>query len=50
MGIGGIAMNDFVAALLVLMALAAVGNFAADGSAMGNGCVGSHDAWLQVCR
>lgn len=42
-------MSDFVAAMLVLVALAAVGNFATDGDALNNGCVGSTD-WVRVCR
>ncbi|MEQ9042128.1 MAG: hypothetical protein RIE24_27705 [Silicimonas sp.] len=43
-------MNDFVAALLVLMALAAVGNFASDGSALSHGCTGTQSSLLRVCR
>lgn len=51
MGIGlGVAMNDFVAVFLVLMALAAVGNFASDGGALNQGCVGGQDSWFKVCR
>ena len=43
-------MNDFVGGLLVLMALAAVGNFASDGDAMSHGCLGNQDTWVRVCR
>ena len=43
-------MNEFVAALLVLIALAAVGNFAADDGALSVGCAGSQDSWIKVCR
>jgi len=41
-------MSDFVAALLVLMALAAVGNFA-DVPAFAPACSGGHGAWVRVC-
>jgi hypothetical protein len=41
-------VNDFIAALLVLMALAAVGNFAAD-DAMHIKCVGPETSWIRVC-
>ena len=43
-------MNDFVAAMLVLMALAAVGNFASDEGAMSQGCGGGLDVWVSTCR
>jgi hypothetical protein len=32
------------------MALAAVGNFASDGGALNQGCVGSENSWFKVCR
>ena len=41
-------MNDFVAAVLVIMALVAVGNFASDHGAMSKDCVGSQ-SWVRVC-
>jgi hypothetical protein len=40
-------MNNFVAAFLVVMVLAAVGNFASDGTAFSGHCGFS---WLQICR
>jgi hypothetical protein len=43
-------MNDFVAVFLVLMALAAVGNFASDGAALSQGCMGGQNSWVRVCR
>ena len=43
-------MNDFVAAFLVLLALAAVGNFASDGDGLNNGCAGDRDTWVRICR
>lgn len=43
-------MNDFVAVFLVIMALAAVGNFASDGSVLNHGCTGSQGSWVRVCN
>jgi hypothetical protein len=43
-------MNDFVAVFLVLIALAAAGNFASGGGAFQQGCTGSQDSWVKVCR
>ena len=39
-------MGDFMAAFLVLVALAAVGNFASGPSAINNSCAGSY---VQFC-
>ena len=39
-------MSDFIAALLVVLALAAVGNFAGDQKAFKKGCGGQ---WVQIC-
>lgn len=47
---GGSAMSDFVAVVLVLVALAAVGNFASDGSVMNQGCTGKQSSWVRVCH
>jgi hypothetical protein len=46
---GGFAMNDFVAAFLVLLALAAVGNFASENGALNGDCLGSQ-SWVRICR
>lgn len=43
-------MNEFAAALLVLIALAAVGNFASDDGTLSHGCAGSQDSWVRLCR
>lgn len=43
-------MNDFVAVFLVIMALAAVGNFASEGSALNQGCTGSQSSWVRICN
>lgn len=43
-------MSDFVAVVLVLVALAAVGNFASDGSVMNQGCTGKQSSWVRVCH
>jgi hypothetical protein len=47
---GGKAMNDFVAAMLVLLALAAVGNFASEGSGLNSDCVGDRSSFVRFCR
>ncbi|WP_277601026.1 hypothetical protein [Silicimonas algicola] len=39
-------MSEFLTAFLILVALAAVGNFAADPAAFQTHCAGS---WLQLC-
>lgn len=43
-------MNDFVAAMLVLVALAAVGNFASGGDVLNQGCTGKQGNWVRVCN
>lgn len=43
-------MNDFVAVFLVIMALAAVGNFASEDSILNHGCTGSQSSWVRVCH
>lgn len=43
---GAFAMSDFIAAFLVIITIAAVGNFAADPDAFQTHCAGN---WLQIC-
>ena len=45
--VGAYAMSDFLFAMLVLLALAAVGNFAGD-PAMSVGCAG--DDYIKICN